>query len=601
MSPSGWVRLAVVLVLALGSSFLFGEVSQAQFSLPAGLGSSEIVGPPAEVTRFGNIETIPVESPLSHRTLFTLASRTVYNRSPEALGDQRPVEQREREIRDRLILLLNRPMDPETLQFNVAQLNNVTIIEARDEQFQRPLVLMSVTDIDSEFNGLPVEELAEEWRTILEDELRLGLEKLPDDQRRIYEILFWLVVMTGIVVGLKYALSRRQQVLRRQKNAIESTAATLDTEALEPEGSTPVGTALDENRAKIIQGLQQVSSLDRQLGILDFAQWALFWLIILAWYAGFIWISRVSYYLVINQLGVIRVFLDVFGIWFLAGLSIRLSRRVITQLTTRWGDKALATFAEQGDAQRRQLRASTIAGAGKGLVTTIILTVSLLGVLRSLGLPIASAVALVSVLALAVSFGSRRLVEDLVNGFLILAEDQYAIGDVIGLGSAGGVVENLNLRVTQLRSVSGDLITIPNSQIGEVKNLTRDWSRVNFSIDVAYQTDPDQALKVIQEVAQGLYHDSEWQSQIRGEPMVLGIDGVSHTGLTLTTWIQTEPGQQWAVGREFRLRVRRALAENGIEIGTPRQTYSVESSSVSQADRVKGSGDYETEARIIGS
>jgi small conductance mechanosensitive channel len=92
---------------------------------------------------------------------------------------------------------------------------------------------------------------------------------------------------------------------------------------------------------------------------------------------------------------------------------------------------------------------------------------------------------------LAISFGSQSLVKDLVNGFLILAEDQFAIGDVIDVGSAAGLVENLNLRVTQLRSSDGELVTIPNSAITQVKNLTRSWSRVAFSIDVAYQTDPD--------------------------------------------------------------------------------------------------------------
>lgn len=139
---------------------------------------------------------------------------------------------------------------------------------------------------------------------------------------------------------------------------------------------------------------------------------------------------------------------------------------------------------------------------------------------------------------------------------VILAEDQFAIGDVIDTGTASGLVENLNLRVTQVRSVDGELITIPNSNITQVKNLTRNWSRVAFSINVAYQTNPDEALAVLRDVAQKLYEDPDWHDKILAEPKVLGIDSVSHTGITITTWIQTEPAQQWMVGREFRLRYK---------------------------------------------
>jgi small conductance mechanosensitive channel len=186
-------------------------------------------------------------------------------------------------------------------------------------------------------------------------------------------------------------------------------------------------------------------------------------------------------------------------------------------------------------------------------------------------------------LGLAVSFGSQSLVKDLVNGVLILAEDQYAIGDVIDLGRASGLVENLGLRITQLRSADGELITIPNSAITEVKNLTRSWSRVNFRIDVAYQADPEKALSILREVVQGLYDDPAWHGKIPAPPEVLGIDSLSHSGMTITTWIQTVPLEQWSVGREFRLRVRKALEANGIEIGTPRQTYVLGSSQIAKA------------------
>ncbi|MGV2828476.1 mechanosensitive ion channel family protein [Myxosarcina sp. GI1(2024)] len=149
-----------------------------------------------------------------------------------------------------------------------------------------------------------------------------------------------------------------------------------------------------------------------------------------------------------------------------------------------------------------------------------------------------------------------------------MAEDQYAVGDVIDIGSAAGLVENFNLRITQLRSDNGELVSIPNSSITQVKNSTRNWSRVSFSINVAYEADPDRCLDVLKEMAQTFYNDPEWHSTMLTEPTVLGIDRISNKGMILKTSIQTEPAQQWAVGREWRLRIRRALPKHDIAIGS---------------------------------
>jgi moderate conductance mechanosensitive channel len=559
--------------LALGLSLAAGQPSQAQFSLPDGFGGKGPVGPPQGVTRYGNVEAIAVESPLSATTLFTIASPTVYNRAPDAVGDRQTVEQRAEEIQAKLLLLLNRPMDPETLVFEVSQLNNVAVIDVRDDQFPRPLVLLSVTAFDADFNGQPIDALADQWRDILEDELRNGLAKLPDDRRRVNHILLGLLLLTAGLVALKYGVWRRQTQLRQKKKALRSAAVSEVATVNEPADS--LSEPVTQARIAFLQRLPQVFTLDRQLAALDFLQWLLFWLMISAWYIGFGWVAVVSSYLIRNQFRFLNVPLQLLLIWFFTGLAIRISRRLIDIVLRRWKPFDRVDFLDFGDAQRRELRSSTIAGAAKGLVTIAIILFGLLSALNALGLPTASVVAIGSLAGLAITFGSQNLIKDLVNGFFILAEDQYAIGDVIDLGSAKGLVENLTMRVTQLRSGSGELVTIPNSSITQVKNLTRNWSRVNFTIDVAYHTDPEKALAVLNEVAQTLYNDPAWHDKILAEPTVLGIDHVSHSGLTITVWIQTEPGQQPAVGREFRLRVRKALEANGIEIGMP-QYYSLD-------------------------
>jgi small conductance mechanosensitive channel len=510
----------------------------------------------------------------------------VYDRSPEAVGDRQTVEQRAEEIQAKLLLLIQRPMDSESLVFEVSQLNNVAVIDVKDNQFPRPLVLLSVTEFDADFNGQPIDELADQWRGILEDELRNGLKKLPDDQRRVNHILLGLLLLTTGLVALKYGLSKRQKPLRRQKKALRAAAAPEPDTVPGGEPAATLDAPAVQARTAFVQRLQQVFTLDRQLAALDFLQWLLFWLMMLAWYSGFLWVAGVSPYLIRNQFKFLDVLLSLLLIWFLTGLAIRVSRRLIDIdiVIHRWNPFNRVDFLDFGDAQRHELRSSTIAGAAKGLVTIAIALFGLLSALNEMGLPTASVVAIGSLAGLAITFGSQNLIKDLVNGFFILAEDQYAIGDVIDLGSqTTGLVENLNMRVTQIRSGKGELITIPNSAITQVRNLTRSWSRVEFAIDVAYHTNPDQALAVLRAVAHGLYTDPAWHDKILAEPTVLGIDSVSHSGITITTWIQTEPAQQWTVGRELRLRVRNALEANGIEIGIP-QYYSLDSS-VKLSDR----------------
>ena len=572
------------LLLILGLNLAAGQPSQAQFSMPDGFGQAGPVGPPEGVVRYGNVEAITVESPLSDTTLFTIASPTVYDRSPEAVGDRQTVEQRAEEIQAKLLLLIQRPMDSESLVFEVSQLNNVAVIDVKDNQFPRPLV--SVTEFDADFNGQPIDELADQWRGILEDELRNGLKKLPDDQRRVNHILLGLLLLTTGLVALKYGLSKRQKPLRRQKKALRAAAAPEPDTVPGGEPAATLDAPAVQARTAFVQRLQQVFTLDRQLAALDFLQWLLFWLMMLAWYSGFLWVAGVSPYLIRNQFKFLDVLLSLLLIWFLTGLAIRVSRHLIDIdiVIHRWNPFNRVDFLDFGDAQRHELRSSTIAGAAKGLVTIAIALFGLLSALNEMGLPTASVVAIGSLAGLAITFGSQNLIKDLVNGFFILAEDQYAIGDVIDLGSqTTGLVENLNMRVTQIRSGKGELITIPNSAITQVRNLTRSWSRVEFAIDVAYHTNPDQALAVLRAVAHGLYTDPAWHDKILAEPTVLGIDSVSHSGITITTWIQTEPAQQWTVGRELRLRVRNALEANGIEIGIP-QYYSLDSS-VKLSDR----------------
>lgn len=173
-------------------------------------------------------------------------------------------------------------------------------------------------------------------------------------------------------------------------------------------------------------------------------------------------------------------------------------------------------------------------------------------------------------LSFAISLASQNLLKDLIGGLLILWEDQYAVGDVITVDNYTGEVETFSLRITQLRNLDGELITIPNGQIDVVKNLSSQWSRVNYAVEVSYDADLDAVMAVINQVARGLAQDPEWQPLILEPPEILGIDDLAYTGVLIRLIIKTQPLQQWAVARQFRYRLKLAFDQAGIDIGIPK-------------------------------
>lgn len=250
---------------------------------------------------------------------------------------------------------------------------------------------------------------------------------------------------------------------------------------------------------------------------------------------------------------------------------------ICTSVAIRLGNLGVDVYikrlaGEQVD-QRLQLRSPTIAYAIKGWIQAIIYLVFGIIVifqLHQLGTFTQTVAIFAGFLSFAVSLASQGLLKDLIGGLLILWEDQFAAGDVIIVGNHAGLVEKVSLRVTKLRSLDGELITIPNGSIDVVRNLSSDWSQVNYAIDLNYGVDVNQVLAIMDAVAQDMYQDPEWRKQILQPPEILGIENISHTGISIRMIIKTLPLQQWAAGREYRRRLKIALDNEGIDVGVPR-------------------------------
>lgn len=290
------------------------------------------------------------------------------------------------------------------------------------------------------------------------------------------------------------------------------------------------------------------------------------------WSGGFLFILGLFPYTRVFQVGIITAAqIPIALVVIIVGVY------VATRFTYALIDRLTSTLISSGvllntEASRRmELRVSTFSGVTKSIITGIWLVVGILLSLLSLGIDIVPLLAGAGLIGVAVSLASQSLIKDAINGFLIIFEDQYALGDVIAVGDVGGLVENLNLRVTQLRDAEGRLITIPNSEIKVVANLSSRWSRADLTIPVAYENNIDDAMELIKQVGWEMNQDPLWKRQILEMPQVLGIDNFGDRGLMIRVWIKTLPLKQWDVGREFRRRLKIAFDQAGFSIPVPQQ------------------------------
>ena len=187
---------------------------------------------------------------------------------------------------------------------------------------------------------------------------------------------------------------------------------------------------------------------------------------------------------------------------------------------------------------------------------------------------------------LAVGLGAQTLVKDLISGLFLLLENQVRVGDVVSVGDKGGLVESMGLRVLTLRDASGNVHIIPNGSVDRVTNMTRDYSRYVFDIGIAYREDPDEAMRVIQDVGDALEKDVEFAADILEPLEMLGIERFTDSAVIIRCRIKTRPIKQWRIAREFNRRLKKAFdARDTIYFGLPKEGPARRSASPSTAPR----------------
>jgi len=523
--------------------------------------------------------------------------------------------------------------------------NNVPVvfIPAAPDLGLGPATLLTVTGPDAAWAGSTTMELAERWKTVLQKVISESLWGLEFNRRFPAGRLVLAAAVAGIVLLVQLALSSIRWALRRAlrglrdrtealresatrevmaafsgnleaQNAAQAEAhpvggGTVPAAAPSPEGSSDsVAEASPQHRRSWLERLgrrarrhpqrliESTSRLMetlsvptlRQQGWRDQARNLLEMALLIT---GLLQLSLVA-----AGVGAIAIFFPDIRIvsLLLMQKSVSVPLMWLGLIVVRWllllainhsvNNWVIASTISNPGSRRYALQAVTYTKMLKNTATIVCITIGIVLTLLLVGIN-RSVLTGAGVVAVAAGLLLRNLLEDFMQGLLIILTDRFAIGDVVIIAPHDGFVENMNLFNTQLRGLDGQLTSLPNGQIRAIENLTKDWSRVNFTIEVSADEDLRAVLELIGRVAEDMRHDPDWSSYVLGTPEVLGVDEVRQSGCLIRVWIQTLPLAQWPVGREFRLRVKEAFDREGIRLGLPRQELSLRDSGIAAVPR----------------
>jgi moderate conductance mechanosensitive channel len=499
-----------------------------------------------------DVEVDTSQVTLDGYTLFAIAAPAVQNDKPKS-NSATPIDIRHQSIEQQLNHIANSGLDS----------NSLTVLSTLDKNSGLPVIsvnaqyLMTVTALDAQLQSSDPQRWGTELTSIVKNALlRSHQERQPRFLMRQGIIAGGLVLTILILSRLfvsrqRYLKAHRKNLDLKRTNSANDSSQNSSEDLLPPE-ITPAMIAQQQRR-----NLTDLKLRTLQIG--QVGLWAGGTFVVLGLFPQTRWLRSI----------LLSTPLQLLGIGLSVYVLIRLSDVLVDQLFKSIQDHELIPPPAS---QRIALRVSTIARVVKSTAALFWVGAGLMGGLSILGVDLLPLLAGAGIIGLALSFAAQSVIKDVINGFLILFEDQYAVGDVITVGNVGGLVENINLRITQLRNSEGMLITIPNSQISTVQNLSQGWSRVDLTIQFGHSTDPDHALQVLKQLAEEMYGDHQWRPKLLESPDILGIEALDHSGISIRIWIKTQPLQQWAVAREFRRRLKKVIEKESLSIGMPQQS-----------------------------
>ncbi|WP_373481417.1 mechanosensitive ion channel family protein [Geminocystis sp.] len=515
-----------------------------------------------------------------------------------------PVE--ERKNRNFWLITNEKPLHPATPIVEVGIENSQTVIYVT----LNPKIglvqqaILTVTEADARANTTTISQLAQTWRNKIRESFSNALWGLEMDIQRPFlriNVPITIIIITFSLITfiriLKKILKKWHRNLQKEFHEIYETLKvnpeenfSQNTTSKEVKSQSYQKTSKNLNLIQKIftrgvndtkEVIQESLSFSAKLFLVDFNQRRNFIkqkMNLIELISNLLFLNQIT--LILFCVAVILVtFRDtrfLFNLFFTQSILLPLIwiAMVLTdKIIDFWIDNLLDDWAKakqeiNPNSNRPILRVNTYSPALRGATTIffnvigIFLTLAVIGISPSI---LASAGALAVVFA----FLSRNLFDDMLNGILILTTDRYALGDVIEINGFMGCVETMNLYITALRNLDGQLIIIPNGKISTVVNMTKNWSQVNFTIEVAWNSELQKTMNILQEVADQMYQEKDWKDKMITSADILGIEKIAHDGITIRLIIKTQPSEQWRVGREYRWRVKKAFDKAGISLGIP--------------------------------
>jgi small-conductance mechanosensitive channel len=241
---------------------------------------------------------------------------------------------------------------------------------------------------------------------------------------------------------------------------------------------------------------------------------------------------------------------------------LRMERRVLAQ-----------KLAEGKEATEESKRAETLMRLFRQGVAIFIWGVAGLLILQEFEVKIGAILASAGILGVVLGFGAQNLVRDLIAGFFLIFENQVRVGDVAIVNGTGGLVESINFRKIVLRDLAGVVHIFPNGAITTLSNMTYEWSAYVLDIGVAYKEDVDKVIEVMRQVGAEMRTDPQYGPHMLDDMEIFGVDAFADSAVVIKGRLKTKPIQQWAVGREYRRRLKRAFDAHGIEIPFPHRSF----------------------------
>ena len=279
--------------------------------------------------------------------------------------------------------------------------------------------------------------------------------------------------------------------------------------------------------------------------------------------------EQLTPFLAHKSMAMLEAGLRILLIAIVAYVAIRAIRFGLTKF-----EHVLLTWREREDKERiaNEKRVKTLTGLLQTICLTLVWVMGIVMSLDQIGLDITPILAGAGIVGLAVGFGAQNLVRDIINGFFMILENQIRVGDVGVVNGTGGLVEAISFRTITLRDQSGTVHIFPNGTVTTLANMTKDWSAYVMNIGVAYKEDTDRVVEIMREVGEDLQQDPQVGRKMLEPIEIMGVDAFGESEVVIKARIKTLPIEQWAVGREYRRRLKKAFDREKIEIPFPHRT-----------------------------